>query len=151
MTDSPKDWADEVLELAKVVVEGLRGKAIKRVARTLKCPEAELPNVGSIKLLQAVLMAKGVDEEVVEAVDDPLFRLNRLRSQAGVAHRGSDLPWGDLREHHRRLLADVARAMDELADLVRHGTFDLPPAIPASGAGVGRTGAQDSPPASSPR
>ncbi len=150
VTDSPKDWADEVLELAKVVVEGLKAKALKRVARAHGCPEAELQNVGSIRLLRAVLLAKRVEEDIVEIVHEPLLQLNQLRSQAGVAHRGASLPRGDLRQHHRRLLADVAGAMGRLADLVRQGIFDLPVSYPKSGAVNATARARDVPPASLP-
>jgi hypothetical protein len=122
-TESRKEWQGQVLELRKVVVEGLQTKALQRVAQALNCYNEEW---GSIKLLQACLQKRGVQDSTVQQVHDPLYDLNRLRSRGGVAHIGGTSGTKDLRDDYHRLLADVANAMTLLADLIRKGTLDLP-------------------------
>jgi hypothetical protein len=126
VTDSPGDWGDHIRQLAIVVVEGLRTGLLRRIARAHRCPEAEVPTNGSIILLRSILTANAVDEDMIDAICKPLRELQRLRSQAGVAHRGSDLPKGDLRLHYRQLLTDLASGMQQLSDLVAAGLFNLP-------------------------
>ena len=39
VTDSPGDWSDHIRQLAIVVIEGLRPRLLRRVARAHRCPE----------------------------------------------------------------------------------------------------------------
>ena len=57
MTDSFKEWKDQILELAQVLGDGLRKAEIRKVAQYLRCDDAQL---GSIKLLKRCLEAKNV-------------------------------------------------------------------------------------------
>ncbi len=123
-TESKKEWRDQLLELHKVVVEGLQTDTIRRVAQALNCDN---PDWRSIKLLRACLQKRGVSDSAIHQVHDPLSELHQLRSHGGVAHLGGPAGNKDLRADYHRLLADVTDAMTLLADLIRQGTLDLPP------------------------
>ena len=100
VTESEKDWRDHVLDLAKLLVEGLDKQAIRCVARHVGCDDNTL---ASIKLLGRCLEAKGVESSLREAITDPLETLWGLRSGV-AAHSGGGLPEGDLKLHYRHLL-----------------------------------------------
>jgi hypothetical protein len=122
VTDSRKEWEDAVLNLAKLLVDGLDEGNIRKLALRMGCDD---PKLRSIKLLGKCLEAAGVDADVVKTVVSPLGELWDLRSQHGVAHRGTaDVV--DPRSDFRRLLEDCDRAMHTLADLITKGYLSSP-------------------------
>jgi hypothetical protein len=86
--------------------------------------------VGSIKLLEAILTTRGQDEETVTTICAPLFEIHGLRSDAGVAHRGGELPEGNLREHYRDLITRTSSGMLRLSELIQSGIPDCAPRDP---------------------
>lgn len=121
VTDSSKEWEDQVLALSNIVVEGLSKQDIRKLARELECDDAKL---GSLKLLRACLEHLSVGDSVIEDIVGPLETVQALRSR-GIAHAGDAVPDVDLRLHHRRLLADIDNSMRQLAYLIEQGYFDL--------------------------
>jgi len=120
VTDSVKEWEDQILQLAIIIVDGLNKKAIKAIAKELGCFDKEL---GSIKLLRECLI-RGIPEEQVTQIIEPLTELWELRSHRGIAHRGDRPSVGSLREHYRELLSKCDRAMRLLADLIEAKVLD---------------------------
>lgn len=117
-TDSPKEWADELLALDQLLVEGFLVKPLRNMAeaggRTVD------PKWGSIRVLHEVLLTKGLDESDARDVIDPIQRLHALRTivkghatqekkrEAELAARSAH---GSFRAHFTRMAADCDRAL----------------------------------------
>jgi hypothetical protein len=122
MTDSPKEWEDQILELAKVLVDGLSKTELRKIAKYLNCDDSQL---GSIKLLKNCLEAKGLETDGIQIIIQPLQTLYGLRSTI-AAHAGRSAPDVNLREHHRKLVEDCGKSMERLAELIQTGYLDVP-------------------------
>ncbi len=122
MTDAAKEWEDQILQLAKVLGDGLSKTEIRKVAKYLNCDDSQL---GSIKLLKKCLETKGLETELIEAIIQPLQTLYGLRSTI-AAHLGRSAPDEDLKAHHRKLVEDCEKAVEQLAKLISGGYLDVP-------------------------
>jgi hypothetical protein len=123
LTDSTKEWSDQILELAKVLGDGLSKHELRNVAKYLKCDDAE---AGSINLLKKCLNEKGLGVEGIQTIIQPLQTLYGLRSSGGIAHAGRNAPKEDLKQHYRKLVDACKEAMERLAELIRAGYLDVP-------------------------
>lgn len=128
LTESGEDWARHILDLNKVVVEGLDKKTIKRIAEALGVEKDRLAAEGSLKLLERVLRLRHVDDDEVTLICSPLYEIYSLRSNAGVGHRGGNRPEGNLRDHYSDLIERTYTAMKVLSSLVDSGVLDVPEA-----------------------
>lgn len=114
VTDSVKLWADALLNLAKVLVEGLEKtfftaelKSLGRVAE---------PQWGTIKLAEAALAGRGIDGEIIDQAITPLRELQGLRTKLS-AHAGATEAAGiraALLREHGSPKAHVAALCDQL-------------------------------------
>lgn len=100
VTTSPDEWADEILRLDQLVIEGLRGRKLRSLAASLgRKPDAAL---ASLKLVEECLMGLGWDEERAREVTEPMHRLHYYRSKVKAHSKGkeeSQLRKAVLREH----------------------------------------------------
>jgi hypothetical protein len=122
MTDSTKEWEDQILALAKVMAEGFAETAIRKVARYLGCDN---PEYKSIVLLKTCLEKKGVDAETVYTINEPLKVLWKLRSSI-AAHVGGSVPNENLKLHYRKMIEDCEKSMSRLAEVIRAGYLNVP-------------------------
>ncbi|MFZ2641635.1 MAG: hypothetical protein WA117_11605 [Verrucomicrobiia bacterium] len=118
VTDSRKEWEDQVLALAQILVDGLNTGCINKLAEAKGCRD---PKLASGKQLAGLLEAGGLPNEEVRGITSPLAELWDLRSS--IAHPGGSRPSTDLRKHFRELLERCDRAMRRLAELVDAGFF----------------------------
>lgn len=121
MSDSTKEWEDQILELAKVLGDGLNKTGLRKIAKYLKCDD---PQAGSINLLKKCLEAKKLETELIQSIIQPLQTIYTLRS-TGIAHTGRDAPEVNLQNHHRKLVEDCEKSMEQLAELTRSGFLDV--------------------------
>jgi hypothetical protein len=121
-TDSKKEWGDQILELAKILADGLNKTGIRKIAKYLNCDDTQL---GSIKLLKKCLEAKGIDDEVIDTLISPLQTLFLLRSSI-VAHGDKDAPDEDLKLHYKKLVTICGNAIELLTELINAGQLDFP-------------------------
>jgi hypothetical protein len=121
VTDSKKEWEDQVLELAKLIVDRFRKKELRKLAAAIGCDD---PTLGSLKLLRICLENLGVESEIVSEIGDPLQTLWYLRS-SGIAHFGDAAPEVDLKEHYRQLLSSIDNSMKRLAEFIERNYFDI--------------------------
>lgn len=121
ITESPKEWETQILELSRIIVDGLNVASLRGLAQHLKCDD---PKFGSIKLLGVNLQARTVDQIVVESILKPIIELNDIRSKC-VAHAGKSIPKGDLRVQFADLLKRIDGAMLQLRTLIEKGVFDI--------------------------
>jgi hypothetical protein len=131
VSSSAKEWADEILALSQMVVEGFAPRPLRQIAERLK------KNVekqwGSLKLLEVVLDAVATDEEEARRLVHPFRELQHLRTKVkGHATReAKDLiqeamkQHGSLKGHYRDL---VERCDKSLASIVAELEKPLPPA-----------------------
>lgn len=122
VTESRKEWQDQILLLAKVIVEGLRKPTLRKIATYLQCDDSQL---GSIKLLKTCLQKKQIEASRMEIVTEPLESLWHLRSSI-AAHAGGSVPDEDLKLHYRQLALGCDTSMQELASLIREHYLDVP-------------------------
>lgn len=123
LTNSAKEWADQILELTKVLGDGLSEHELRKVAKYLNCNNSDLK---SINLLKKCLEAKGLEAEAIQTIIQPLQTLYGLRSSSGIAHAGRNAPIEDLKQHYRKLVEACKEAMVRLADLIRAGYLNVP-------------------------
>lgn len=117
VTESRKEWEDQILALAKIIVEGLNTSYINKIAEAKECRDK---NLGSLKQLGRILESFSLSSEEINTIIHPLNELWGLRS-AIVAHSGGKPPKGDLRVHYRDLLTRCDTSMIKLAELVKAG------------------------------
>lgn len=125
LTASREEWANAVLALDQLVVEGLVIKALRSrlesAARTID------KQWGSLRLLQDCLILAGLDEADALAVVEPLKQTHALRSkvkghlaenerQAIIKQARTE--HGSLAMHFRRLLEEVQASFDRIVGLL---------------------------------
>ena len=121
VTSSSKEWEDQILELAKVLVDGFDKTTVADLAKALRCYNVKL---GSLKLLQRCVTKRQVAAETIYEIFDPLEELWKLRSSI-VAHPGGAVPKQDLKQHYRQLLERCDHAMQLLAELIENHVLDI--------------------------
>jgi hypothetical protein len=118
VTSSADEWANELLQMDQLVVEGFDEKWLRKKAHALgRTPDQKFM---SLKLVEECLMALGYEEERARAITAPLHMLHFLRSRLkGHASEddAADIKRRSLSEHRtytthfRKLAADCDEAM----------------------------------------
>ena len=117
VTGGQKEWGDQILALARILVEGLNTHYINGLAEALACGDQKL---GPIKQLARILKVIGIPQEEIKIIVDPLQELWDLRSSI-VAHPNREPPHCDLCQHFKELLERCDVAMRKLSELVKSG------------------------------
>lgn len=120
-TDSPKEWADEIMALDQLLVEGFVVKPLRILAEA--AGRKLDPNWGTIKVMQEVLVAKGRSEIEAKAVVAPMQRVHGLRTEV-KGHGTTDkrrkaeidarTKHGSFRSHFTQLAAECDKAFNEV-------------------------------------
>lgn len=131
VTDSAKEWADELLALDQLLVEGLKHNYFKTKLENMGSkPDSEWR---SIKLIEECLKASHMDELQADAILEPLRELHRLRTKMR-GHAASEQEkgrirtqlirkHGSLKQHFRSLTEDCHKAVKLLSGMVEKGTL----------------------------
>lgn len=128
VSESADEWANELLNLDQWVVEGLRGKPLRKLAEGLgRAPDLRL---GSLKLVEECLMGLGYEKERALEVTAPLHTVHYLRSVV-KAHendaKGREVrrailkEHGTYRKHFQALCAECDDAMRSIAEALDEG------------------------------
>jgi hypothetical protein len=118
-TTSSTEWANEILALDQLVVEGFRSKPLKALARQLgRTPQ---PEWQSLKLLEECLIGSGLDKvEAAEAIA-PLRALHELRTvvkghaapeKKQAREKQAIAEFGSFRAHFMKMAADCDAALE---------------------------------------
>jgi hypothetical protein len=120
-TDSPKEWADEILALDQLLVEGFLDKPLRVLAEAASCKLEQ--NWRSLKLMQEILVAKGLSETEAKAVMAPMQKVHSLRTEV-KGHATTDkkrkaeidarTKHGSFRAHFTQLAAECDKALNEV-------------------------------------
>jgi hypothetical protein len=126
VTDSAKEWADELLTLDQLVVEGFTARELRAVAEVMGLkPEREWQ---SLKLIEVLLCAVGYANEEATEVVGPLRELHHLRSkvrghsareEARELQRAAIRHHGGLRNHFFSLCKQCGASLTEIAQALR--------------------------------
>jgi hypothetical protein len=101
--------------------KSIRKTSLRKIAKHLKCDD---PQAGSITLLKKCLEAKKLEPEIIQSIIQPLQTVYALRS-TGIAHIGRDAPEVNLQQHHRKLVEDCEKSMEQLTELIRSDSLDV--------------------------
>ena len=121
VTESTKEWEDQILILEQILIEGLCTQSINQLAVSLGCRDEKL---ASLKQLIKCLETLGIDKNEINIFGDPLLKLRKLRSSV-VAHAGKNYPKEDLKKHYRMLIKDCDKAKRKLADFINRGLLNF--------------------------
>ena len=128
MTASEKEWSSEIVELAKLMVEGFETAYLRNKARTLGVKDPE--TLASIALIEGILNAQGWEEDAVRPIVDPLKEVQRLRTRLGSHASGAGARpivaeaikrHGSLPAHFRALASESESAARQLIDCAARG------------------------------
>ncbi|WP_299773115.1 hypothetical protein [uncultured Tateyamaria sp.] len=118
-TDSVSEWGKEIIALDQMVVEGFRGRELRKIADANKGVYQK--EWGSLKLLEVCLVSLGWNEAEAVKTVAPLRELHRLRNPVG-AHgsprekaeivRRARTDYDTLRNHFSDLSTRVHEALE---------------------------------------
>ena len=77
-TDSKDEWAEELLRLDQVIIEGFNQSVIKNIAEQVSAKVER--NYRSLKLLESILIAKDFDTEYARQIMSVFHEIHNLRS-----------------------------------------------------------------------
>lgn len=118
-TDSVKEWADEILALDQLLVEGFLAKPL----RALAVGRIVEGTWGGLRVLQEVLSATGHSDDSAKALVLPMQRLHALRSEVKghatvekkrAAEVKARTDHGSLRGHFRALVGECESALNSV-------------------------------------
>jgi hypothetical protein len=127
VSNSLDEWAGEIHTLDKLVVEGLKYNYLKNLCQKLGCHK---PDLGSIKLLKAILEARHIDPHEINEIVTPLAEMHDLRTKFSGHKRGKETAeirkqivsqHGTLKNHYRSLIERTAKAIKEIILLTSQG------------------------------
>lgn len=130
VTDGQEEWANELMLLDQLVVEGVSRSYFKAKAESLGV--AVDPQWGSLKLMGEVLLKQQVNDDEINAVLSPLKSLHELRSKMKGHASGSDAKalrddaitsCGSLKSHYRVLAGHCDRAIGLMIEFSDKGVF----------------------------
>lgn len=121
VTDSVKEWEDQILALAQILVDGLVSRSINRLAEHLACRDKTLK---SLKQMIKCLEILSIPKDDVSIIQRPLREVWDLRSSI-VAHPGTGYPEGDLKIHYGNLVKSCDEAMRKLAEFIKQEILNI--------------------------
>jgi len=127
-TDSQDEWANEIMALDQLVVEGLNRAHFK--AKTESLSVKVDPQWQSIKLISECLGAQSINVDEANAIVKPLQSLHGLRSKMKGHLGGSEAKGirneilsahGNFKTHYRKLVSECDRAIKSLSEHSEQG------------------------------
>ena len=122
VTASPDEWANEILYLDQLVVEGFETRWLRKTATALgRNPPA---NYQSLKLIEEFLMALGFEEAHARNITAPMHQLHFLRTKLKGHAQGDDVPairkdaiaqYGSYGKHFRALCGQCDEGIRTIA------------------------------------
>jgi hypothetical protein len=121
VTESQKEWEEQIQALAQIVIEGLSDSYINKLAVARGCRDKDLK---SGKQLAKIMENARIPKDEVALLTNPLAELWDWRRK--LCHPNKEVPSGDLRKHFRDLVQRCDKTMRCLAEFVEVGLFSLP-------------------------
>lgn len=118
-TTSRDEWAEEILNLDQLLVEGLEESWLRTKAKELGCnPDTR---IRALKLAELILCAKGFDEDHAREIMSPFHNVHNLRSTLKGHTAGSDAErirkeslseFGSFRKHFEKLCTNCDESLE---------------------------------------
>ena len=130
VTSSADEWANEILQLDQLVVEGFEEKWLRQKAQSLgREPDHKLR---SLKLMEECLMALGFEEDHARKITAPFHKVHYLRSKV-KGHASNEeataikqevlTEYGSYKTHFRVLCGECDESIQTITNaLLRNGT-----------------------------
>ncbi|MFT5592622.1 MAG: hypothetical protein ACI8SR_000984 [Oceanicoccus sp.] len=125
-TASKDEWAEEILNLDQLLVEGLQEKWLRKKAKELGCkPDARLR---ALKLLEVILVALGFEEDHSREIMTPFHVVHNLRSVLKGHTSGTDAEnerknalkeHGSFRNHFEEICSNCDESIDIITEALR--------------------------------
>lgn len=121
VSSSQKEWADELLNLDQLLIEGLNERWLRARAEALG--QKVMPQHRSLKLLELCLIGMGFEEEHAYELLSPLHELHNLRSKVKGHVQGEEArqiirdvkrKHGSFREHYKALSASLDESLESI-------------------------------------
>ena len=128
VTDSPEEWAGELLILDQLLFEGLERSYFKTKAESLACTVD--PRWNALRLIKEIMVTAGVDQNEVDAIVGPLQELHELRSKMKGHASGQEAKkiriqlikvHGSLKKHFSALIESCDHAVSLIRDMAQNG------------------------------
>jgi hypothetical protein len=125
VTAAPDEWAEEILHLDQLVVEGVDGKWLKTRAEQLGRPVD--PTFGSLRRLEECLVGAGLASEEAKSLLAPFRELHDFRSKVKGHATGSEATalkqqilqeHGSFRKHYESLSSRCDQSLREIAKII---------------------------------
>lgn len=132
-TTSADEWANEILILDQLVIEGFEERWLRNRARELgAAPE---PGMRSLKLLEGCLVALGFDGERARSLTQPLHEIHTLRSKVRGHATGEALEikqevlakHGSFRAHFRAMCSSCLSSLQMISEALGGSSGDHEP------------------------
>ena len=129
VTTSPDEWANELLYLDQLLVEGFEESWIRREAQSLGCKTNS--KFGSLKLMEQYLIAVGVEEDRARKLIAPFQELHFLRTklkghaagQEAANIRGQKISvYGSYKKHFEALCTECDESFQTITEILSDGT-----------------------------
>lgn len=123
VTDSTNEWADEIEDLDKLVVEGFNESILKEKAKSLGCQLDD--RWRSIKLLEEMLISSNYERDHAKSIIAPFRELHDLRSKMKAHDSGQEAKktaarligqHGSLKTHFRIIATQCDSAIMAIAE-----------------------------------
>ncbi|MGL1934473.1 MAG: hypothetical protein OCD01_05615 [Fibrobacterales bacterium] len=127
-TASKDEWAEEIMNLDKVLVEGLEQSQLKIIAKNLECELPKDKNLKSLQLLDLILKKSGFSDEKAFSTLTSFHVLHRLRSEIkghvwnsdAEAHKKSAIKdHGSFMNHYKKILGDCDTSLDTIMNVIQ--------------------------------
>lgn len=120
LTESSKEWADQIGELYRILIEGFQLESIRTISNRLDCFKKDLK---SIKLLSVCLETIDIDHSDIDAITKPLQELIEIRNKTD--HGGTYKVRGTYKTHYYDLISSCAESMERLSKIISNGRLDI--------------------------
>jgi hypothetical protein len=127
-TSSRDEWAEEILNLDQLIVEGLEEKWLRRKAKDLKLnPDARLR---ALKLIEVILVGVGFEAEHAREIMTPFHVVHNARSilkghtlgqEAEELRKSAITEYGSYKNHYEKVCADC----DESLEIITNALSDI--------------------------
>jgi hypothetical protein len=122
-TSSKDEWADEILHLDQLLVEGLEEKWLRKKAKELGATPD--PRLRPLKLVEILLVTLGFEEEHAREIMSPFHTVHNYRSilkghtsgsEAETIRRESLTEHGSFRKHFEKLCSDCDESIEIITE-----------------------------------
>ena len=126
-TTSNDEWADEILHLDQLLVEGLEEKWLRKKAKELDCNCQD--NLRALKLLEAILIAIKFDKSHAREIMSPFHTVHNLRSTVKGHANGKDArkekkaainKHGSFKKHFEKLCTDCDESIEIIINTLKN-------------------------------